>query len=175
MIISLSDISSTSGKTSKFNVPIDIKGIENQGQFLSFIDKEPVDLVVTNIGRKKVLMEADGKVTIELFCNRCLSKIIYPMKINISKEVDLNQTDEERIKNLDEASYIINYELDLDVLICNEIILGFPMQVLCDQDCKGICNKCGLNLNNKNCDCDNTEYDPRMLAIRDIYNEFKEV
>ncbi|HWT27780.1 MAG TPA: DUF177 domain-containing protein, partial [Mobilitalea sp.] len=75
----------------------------------------------------------------------------------------------------DETNYIIGYNLDVDILIYDEILIGFPMKLLCSEDCKGICKHCGTNLNEKTCDCDKTEYDPRMSVIRDIFNNFKEV
>ena len=63
----------------------------------------------------------------------------------------------------------------MDLLIYNEILLDFPMKVLCQEDCKGICSNCGANRNNESCDCKENDLDPRMAAIQDIFNKFKEV
>ena len=60
-------------------------------------------------------------------------------------------------------------------LVYEEILLGFPMKVLCQEDCKGICKVCGANLNQGECGCVRTEPDPRMSVIRDIFNNVKEV
>ena len=49
------------------------------------------------------------------------------------------------------------------------------MKVLCSEDCKGICNVCGQNLNEGTCDCEDTGLDPRMSVIRDVFKNFKEV
>ncbi|MEM7816404.1 MAG: DUF177 domain-containing protein [Candidatus Aenigmatarchaeota archaeon] len=43
--------------------------------------------------------------------------------------------------------------LDMDEKIREEILLDFPMKVLCREDCKGLCPKCGLNLNFYECNC----------------------
>ncbi|MFQ8840665.1 MAG: YceD family protein [Clostridium fessum] len=40
------------------------------------------------------------------------------------------------------------------------------MKVLCREDCKGICNRCGTNLNLRTCTCDTRSLDPRMSVIR---------
>ena len=48
------------------------------------------------------------------------------------------------------------------------------MKVLCRENCKGICNRCGANLNLGSCKCDDAELDPRMSKILDIFNQFKE-
>ena len=61
------------------------------------------------------------------------------------------------------------------VFVYNEILMRFPMKTLCREDCKGLCLKCGKNLNEGECGCDRASLDPRMSAIRDIFNNFKEV
>ena len=97
------------------------------------------------------------------------------MEISFQKEIDFNLSEEERAEGLDETNYIIGYNLDVDTLIYDEILMDFPMRLLCHDDCKGLCKNCGTNLNVETCDCDNFNYDPRMSAIRDIFNKFKEV
>ena len=43
------------------------------------------------------------------------------------------------------------------------------------EDCKGICNVCGQNLNMGTCNCEDTALDPRMSVVRDLFKNFKEV
>ena len=71
--------------------------------------------------------------------------------------------------------YLIGFNLDIDRLIYGEILVNWPMKVLCRDDCKGICKVCGMNLNKGECNCQRTELDPRMAAIQDVFNKFKEV
>ena len=84
-------------------------------------------------------------------------------------------SDEERQEQMDEDNYIAGYELDVDALIADEIVLQWPMKVLCKEDCKGLCTVCGKNLNTGECGCDRTVLDPRMAAFLDIFEQFKEV
>ena len=79
------------------------------------------------------------------------------------------------IADLDEQPYLQGYNLDVDQLVRDELLLNLPMKVLCDEDCKGICNRCGANLNHETCDCDRSSLDPRMSVIQDIFKQFKEV
>jgi len=175
MIISLAEIINTRNKSEQFIVPVEMEKFEYNGGSYEFARKDPVNLTVTNIGDKKVLIEASTKLALIVYCSRCLKELQYPMDISVTKDIDFNLSDEDRIKNLDETSYISGYNLDVDILIRNEIIVGFPMKVLCSEDCKGICIHCGANLNETSCDCDDTVLDPRMSVIRDIFNKFKEV
>ena len=175
MLISLSKIMTTKDKVEKVRLPIEMEEFDFQGVSYKFDKKEAVDLTVTNLGNRKILIEAKTNISLKLFCNRCLKEKIFPMDISISKEIDFNLTENERAENLDETSYIIGYDLDVDILINNEIIIGFPMKIICSEECKGLCKICGTNLNEKTCNCDKTEYDPRMSKIQDIFNNFKEV
>jgi uncharacterized protein len=175
MLISLSEIMTTKDKVMRVSAPIEMERFDYQGNSYEFAHKEPVDLTITHIGNKTVLIEGSTNISLVLFCSRCLKEMIFPMSINISKEIDFNLTEEERAESLDETNYIIGYNLDVDTLICDEILIGFPMKLLCSEDCKGLCKNCGTNLNEKTCDCDTFSYDPRMSVIRDIFNNFKEV
>ena len=74
---------------------------------------------------------------------------------------------------MDEADYMKGFQLDIDKMVYDEILVNWPMKVLCREDCKGICKKCGTNLNVKTCDCEKSELDPRMAAIQDIFNKFR--
>ena len=67
------------------------------------------------------------------------------------------------------------YELDTEILIYNELLMSLPMKVLCKETCKGLCPVCGKNRNDGECGCDTFVPDPRMAAIKDIFNANKEV
>lgn len=175
MLISLSEIMTTKDKVVNVQAPIEMEHFDYQGISYDFTRKDPVELTITNLDKKTVLLEGSTNISLNIFCSRCLKELVYPMTINISREIDFNLTEEERADSLDETNYIIGYNLDVDILIYDEILIGFPTKLLCSNNCKGICKHCGANLNEKTCDCDNTEYDPRMSVIRDIFNNFKEV
>ena len=108
-------------------------------------------------------------------CDRCLTGVPTDFDFEIHKELDLNESDEDRIRELDETSYVEHSSLDVDLMVYNEMLIRFPMKTLCKEDCKGLCLKCGQNLNLGECGCDRQSLDPRMAAIRDIFSNFKEV
>ena len=75
----------------------------------------------------------------------------------------------------EDSSFADKESLYVELLIRNELLVQWPIRVLCKDDCKGICSRCGANLNVQTCDCDTAVPDPRMAAIRDIFSKFKEV
>ena len=97
------------------------------------------------------------------------------MKLLITRIFDTDMDCADDDDDSDEANYIDGYHLDVEQLLYNEILVGWPTKVLCSEDCKGICSVCGQNLNEGTCDCEDTSLDPRMSVIRDLYKNFKEV
>ena len=94
---------------------------------------------------------------------------------DIDRKLDMKQTDKERVENLDENDYLTGMDLDVDRLVYLEVLMSWPLKVLCREDCKGICSRCGKNLNKGFCGCAEEPKDPRMAAISDIFSKFKEV
>src|SRR5215213_1252628 len=58
--------------------------------------------------------------------------------------------------------------VDLDELVREQILLALPSRHLCREDCKGLCQRCGANLNNGPCSCEQGEVDPRWAALADL-------
>jgi uncharacterized protein len=83
-----------------------------------------------------VVIELEALVKKE--CGRCLREF----------EESFNR----RIK-LDYSVDKVNPFIDLDTDIREEIILDYPLKALCSLDCKGLCPKCGCNLNETQCNC----------------------
>ena len=70
----------------------------------------------------------------------------------------------------EDQHFVNDYELDLEALLTEELQLSWPSKILCDEDCKGICKKCGKNLNEGNCECDDFVPDVRLANLMDIFN-----
>jgi uncharacterized protein len=60
--------------------------------------------------------------------------------------------------------------IDIDLLVREELLLAAPVQVLCQQGCKGICPTCGADRNAAACDCGSAEIDPRWAGLKELVN-----
>ena len=58
--------------------------------------------------------------------------------------------------------------LDVDEFVYSEVILDLPSKHLCKDSCKGICFKCGKNLNEGECGCSTKEVDPRLAKLMEL-------
>lgn len=169
MKIQLSEIMNEKDACRRIKAPIELEKFELNGAGYEFRKKDFIDLTITNLGNRKLLLTGRADVSLIASCDRCLSDVVVPISISVEKELDFTLSEEERTENLDETNYISGYDLDVDKLVYDEILIGFPMKVLCTEDCKGICRVCGANLNSGDCGCDRTVPDLRMSVIRDIF------
>ncbi len=64
--------------------------------------------------------------------------------------------------------YYDGEELDITEDIRDMVILSLPMKPLCSDTCKGLCPKCGTNLNEEKCNCVLEEIDPRLEKLREF-------
>ena len=98
-------------------------------------------------------------------CSRCL----------ITTEHERNDSFEEIFSDSrDAAEDVIPFdgeEIDLTELIRDTLIINEPSQVLCQDDCKGLCVHCGANLNVSPCSCESFVVDPRFAELRALLDE----
>lgn len=175
MLINLSEIMSVPDKVTQMQCPIELSSFRFGNEHYEFAKKSPVALEIRNLGNRQVRIIGSISCSLIIPCSRCLTGVEVPFDIEVDREIDFTKTEEERAEELDETNYISGYNLDVDTLVYDEILIELPYQVLCKESCKGLCKVCGQNLNSGSCSCDQQVLDPRMAVIRDIFNNFKEV
>ncbi len=175
MQIHLSELSSGEGICRSYTVEFGMDHITFQQGDFPVLSREPVELTVTNTGDSVLELEGHGSITVSVPCDRCLKEVRVLIPLQFRRKLDMKLTDEERINDLDESSYLTGTDLDVDRLVYLEALMNWPLKVLCKEDCKGICSQCGKNLNEGPCGCTDEPKDPRMAAISDIFSKFKEV
>ena len=101
--------------------------------------------------------------TLSASCARCLA----PVKQE--KHQEFFHTIVKQLHQQQDDDYIVceNGVLDLDELAQDDILLELPIRMLCSEDCKGLCPICGCNLNEKQCDCQEPEWNPRRVKAFD--------
>lgn len=175
MRVNLVNVLSQEGRTEQLDAELS-GGIFDSGmEQYPIAEATPIHLRLTHTRKQVLQIAAEGTVAVWIPCGRCLEPVKVDFPLTIERQVDMKKTDRQRAEELDETSYIQDKELDVDQLVHNEILIHWPMRVLCKEDCKGICSHCGANLNRETCECSATEADPRMAVIRDIFSKFKEV
>ncbi|MBQ7301034.1 MAG: DUF177 domain-containing protein [Clostridia bacterium] len=119
-----------------------------------------------------ITLTAEASMSYRTHCARCLAEVEDTVRFLCEKTV----ADEKgllRLENTENDDYvqIKGGKLDLDAPICDEILLGFPMRILCSDDCKGLCAGCGADLNREACRCTKKEVDPRLAKLAALLAE----
>ena len=112
------------------------------------------------------------KVDYTIGCARCLEPISDTLVIDIVKTVAAKGT----LENEDNEDYIIIEEgvIEIEDIIIEEITVELPARQVCSEDCKGLCPKCGKNLNETNCGCVTKEIDPRLAILQQYLDKDKD-
>lgn len=110
------------------------------------------------------IVEVTGsvKTSINAICSRCLKNFEYFIDVEFEEEYSENQGDEEYYP-------IKHNEINLKDMVIDNIMLSIPLKMLCDEDCKGLCPKCGCNLNDESCSCTRDDVDPRLAVLKDLF------
>lgn len=167
MVVSLADFMSNKSGTMELTVPFEPNSLMISGAEYDIVEKSEVHFTAEITEFNKALVKADFTMKAVAPCDRCLKEVEIPSEVSIEREIDFLQKD--TASDLEQELYINGYDLDIDQMVYEEVLIGFPMKVLCREDCRGICKVCGADLNNGDCGCDRTELDPRMSVIRDIF------
>ncbi len=139
---------------------------------LSLSSPASVALRIEKVGAE-VLVKGDVETRVELQCSRCLRNFQRDIGVAINvvyhpvEELKSEERHEIRDDELDMGFYEGD-ELDVHDLVMEQILLNVPMKPLCSEACRGICPKCGADLNMTTCNCESREPDPRLDVLKKL-------
>jgi uncharacterized protein len=122
----------------------------------------------------KVELAGDMEATVELICDRCLTRFSLPVEqsfdLHYVPAPSSGRPQEE--KELDDDDLLVSvYEaevIDLDDLVREQVELALPMVRLCKESCAGLCPECRANLNEGPCACEPEPIDLRWDALKSL-------
>ena len=161
MILDLEPIFNNEGMVKEFSFELDLSSQELSGT-KPFV--APVR-VSGSAGNYTGIVELRAKAVFELetSCDRCAKPITLPQETEIFHTLVTHLNDESN----DELMLVNELRYDLDPLITEDIFLDLPSKLLCSEDCKGVCPRCGKDLNQGSCSCEK-EVDPRLAALKQL-------
>ena len=129
---------------------------------------DPVHLKVEHLREKEFHVLIETKMKLDLSCDRCLTEVSHQMDIQGKRHVNLECSEAELTKELDESNFIQGFYLNVEQLLLSEVVLNWPTKILCREECEGLCKVCGGS-KSTGCDCEDTSLDPRMSVVRDLF------
>ena len=134
-------------------------------------DAHVVGKVTDTGGYMRLVLEAD--MPYATICARCLDRVegVYTVCFERTVAEEKSLTEEQIEDNVDEYIIIRDGQLDIDEQLVEEMILSFPTKFLCDEECPGLCPKCGKQLKSGKCGCNTKEIDPRLAVLAKLLEE----
>lgn len=99
------------------------------------------------------------RTVVECHCGRCLAAFECSLDIPLTSREFIIDVQERDLGEDEVVSYVNKNtnEIELDDMIREELLLHFHAVPLCSEGCKGLCDQCGVNRNEKTCSCVPTE------------------
>ncbi len=95
-------------------------------------------------------------------CDRCGEDFTRQMKMRFAHRLVQTLADDGN----DDYIETPDFTLELDEIVVSDILLSLPSKNLCRDDCKGLCQICGKNLNCGDCSCDKRQIDSRLEVLK---------
>ena len=162
-MLGLAKIIDCPGGSVPFETSVDFSDLQYGN---SFPVTEPVTAsgVVRNIAGV-LMMTGRVSTCIHGTCDRCAAEfdrdVEFPIQVVLVDELANEENEDEWVFHLEGDS------ADLDDIIRTVFVLNMDSKILCRPDCKGLCFRCGKNLNEGPCNCQK-ELDPRFAALKQL-------
>ncbi len=164
MKIKISNLSDGSHEF-RFIEPASMLGLESP-----FEGDIEVDVEINKV-HNQIILDSSILVNGVFECDRCTASFSSPLRAEYKLVYMLG------IEPVDTASDRIVYlsaeadSIDISDDVRDFTILAIPMKKLCSEACKGLCSRCGKNLNEGDCTCSKIENDARWLPLMELKNK----
>ncbi|MFD2116870.1 YceD family protein [Paenibacillus yanchengensis] len=138
------------------------------------LETGPLHVSLTVTGYEQFIV-VEGQLTIDvtMACSRCLEPAREDVTIPFMEKFKPVEVMTEEDEEEEESDFIeiTNDKLDLLPYLEESLLLFLPFAPLCNNDCKGLCQHCGQNLNEGSCTCKADHIDPRFEALKDFFKQ----
>ena len=166
MQLGLSSIIDRPGASVDFSTSVDLSDLQYG---TSYPVSEPVLASGSVRNTAGVLvMTGEVKTRIHGTCDRCAADfdadVEFPIDVVLVEELTNEDSEDEWVFPLEADC------ADLEDIVRTVFVLNMDSKLLCKPDCKGLCCRCGKNLNEGPCDC-GKELDPRFAALKQLLDK----
>lgn len=168
MKVQISDIISGKDRSKKIDYTFEMEQFNFEGDTIKTVGSCEVAGVISS-DSDILILNAKIKADLEMICSRCLEAFIYPIDIDIEERFTTNRSSKD-----DEAIVVMDDVLDITEVVETSMISTLPIKRVCKNDCKGLCQECGCNLNDKTCSCHKEDVDIRFDVLKSLFDN-KEV
>lgn len=134
---------------------------------------------VVRLAGSTVYVSGSVEAELELECSRCGKPFTSSFKTGLAVDLypleSLSAAEEEELSPDEmDAGYYSGGEIDLTALLAEQLALSLPMKPLCSEECRGVCQFCGRDLNEGECGCEAPSGHPGFEGLKDLLEKMKE-
>lgn len=168
--LDISKLKNSPGEVRRLEMDFRLEPVEIETGLVFFNAPLRLDAnLANNAGMLNLQGFVEGEISIA--CGRCLELFDLPVRADL-EEVYYNQSQQEASPGEEWISFRGDV-LDITPEVVKVIISSLPMKALCREDCRGLCQGCGANLNQGDCGCSVDDVDPRMEALKRLLEKDK--
>jgi len=159
----LATLDLSSGEARRLTLEVPLSAIDLGGERYTPPAQTPVTLDVSRMIGGGYALRLRANVPLAGRCMRCLEPAAPEIEID-AREVDVPGGDEELT-----SPYVDEQTLELAAWAHDALVLALPAQIVCREDCAGLCPECGVDLNNAGPEHHHDPRpDPRWAALREL-------
>ncbi|QGT99084.1 hypothetical protein SYNTR_0491 [Candidatus Syntrophocurvum alkaliphilum] len=132
-----------------------------------FVETLKVEFIVENTGRSYI-GKGNIETNLELLCARCLENIIFSVESEFYVTIVEVAYKDRFFSEEEDIVFINDYDIDITPFVNEVLLISIPINLICKEDCKGLCSKCGINKNNSYCECEEKDIDPRLEKLKKL-------
>ena len=120
-----------------------------------------------------ILVRGHHKGSLQLHCSRCLTLFKLPVEADfdllLAPAPDRVAEAEEELSKADlDRDFYTGETVNLESILREQVLLTLPLKPLCAETCKGICPRCGADLNQETCQCPAEESTSPFTILKNI-------
>ncbi|MCL6449796.1 MAG: DUF177 domain-containing protein [Acetobacteraceae bacterium] len=161
MLVDVSELRKAVGNEARHQFCEPLEPVPHPGGLVTFPEPARVSLRLINTGRT-ILAHVRAQVVAELECARCLERFRTPVEVDYEEEYregrppapvpggprETALTGEDLRTVFFEGDFV-----DFGPDVRENLALALPMKPVCREECRGLCPRCGRNLNRGPCGC----------------------
>lgn len=164
--INILKIRNAPGEKLTFNVSKQLDEFEINGQHFCFLS--PVEVSGEIVNQNNFFqVKGMAKAVVSTNCVNCLEA--FELKLQGSLDEVYAKLDSEQFPDL--ASEMIDFDgdiINIEPEVLKALLLELPIRLVCSDNCRGLCQQCGSNLNVNQCNCQNEDIDPRLAVLKKL-------
>lgn len=165
MLLDISRLFDLEDGVIEVNCEVDLRDVRRAGQKLF---NKPVKVMGKAQNRAGIVsISYTAGFELDTVCDKCLEPIRGEREMQFSHVLVLSLNREDN----DELIVVPDGQLELAELVTADILLEIPTQMVCRDDCKGLCPVCGINRNEQTCSCSTKSVDPRLAVLQALLDE----